>query len=263
MHRSSGTPYWLRHVIDQFWIAAGELEPFPRRLEGPVAWALPLAILKVPRLCVENVERRLTESGITFRVATPDRALHGCLVAYGGKGIVFLDGSDPEDELRFSLAHEIGHFLVDYVWPRDRAIKRLGPAIAVVLDGQRPPTVAERVDAVLGDAPIGVHTHLMDRLPSGETGCGRISGVEHRADRLALELLAPEDYVLRLLWSERAPEEDSRERRLELLLEGKFGLPRPVAREYSRFLVGTGRRPPSVREWLEIDRSQVERLHGP
>ncbi len=260
MRRSSGTPYWLRNVVDRFWIAAGEMEPFPRRLEGPVAWALPLAIFKVPRLCVQDVERRLAESGITFRVATQDRVLHGCLVAFGGKGIVFLDGGDPDDELRFSLAHEVGHFLVDYIWPRDRALKRLGPAIAEVLDGRRRPTLAERVDAVLGDAPIGVHTHLMDRLTSGEVGCGRISGAEHRADRLALELLAPEEEVFRLLGLELRSAEQNRERQLALLLERRFGLPPLVAREYSRFLIGVGRRPPSVREWLEIDRPTAERL---
>jgi hypothetical protein len=262
MRHRSATPYWLRNVVDRFWIAAGELEPFPRKLEGPVAWALPLAIFKVPRLCVQDVERRLSDFGVQFRIANQDRVLHGCLVAFGGKGIVFLDGSDPDDELRFSLAHEIGHFLVDYVWPRDRAIKRLGPAIAEVLDGRRLPTVAERIDAVLGDAPIGVHTHLMDRLPSGQIGCGHIAGAEHRADRLALELLAPEaDVRAALLPLAGAPEED-RAGQLERLLKERFGLPRNVAREYARFLIGVGQRPPTVRDWLGIDRGQRERLPG-
>src|SRR5579859_7621594 len=84
VHPSSGAPYWLHNFVDRFWIAAGELEPFPRRLEGPVSWALPLAIFKVPRLCVHDVERRLAEIGINFRVATPNRVLHGCLVAFAG-----------------------------------------------------------------------------------------------------------------------------------------------------------------------------------
>jgi hypothetical protein len=175
--------------------------------------------------------------------------------------MVFLDGSDPEDELRFSLAHEVGHFLIDYVWPRDRAIKRLGPGISEVLDGRRLPSIEERVDAVLGDAPIGVHTHLMDRLPSGEIGCGRISGVEHRADRLALELLAPQDMVLRRLWP-RTPSQLASNQQLEPVLHEDFGLPRPVAREYAHFLIGASRRPPSVREWLEIDAPKVRGRHA-
>lgn len=260
MPRSSSAPYWLHNFVDRFWIAAGELEPFPRRLEGPVSWALPLAIFKVPRLCVHDVERRLAEVGITFRVATPDRVLHGCLVAFAGTGIVFLDGSDRDDELRFSLAHEVGHFLVDYVWPRDRAIKRLGPAVAEVLDGRRQPTLAERVDAVLGDAPIGVHTHLMDRLPSGQVGCGRIAGAEHRADRLALELLAPEAEVRRVFESETSTVKQDRGGQLEKLLEGRFGLPQPVAREYARYLIGVGQRTQSVRDWLEMGGHRPERL---
>ncbi len=259
MNTKDGVPYWLRNAVDQFWIRVGELEPFPRRLEGPVAWALPLAIIKLPRLRVEDVARRLPEVGIAFRASTPDRALHGCLVAFGGKGMIFLDGTDSEDELRFSLAHEAAHFMIDYAWPRDLAIRRLGPGVAEVLDGRRLPTVQERVDSVLGGAPIGVHTHLMARLPSGEIGCGRISGAEQRADRLALELLSPEDVVLRRHRSRALPE-TAAEHHLQVLLQGDFGLPLSVARDYARFLTGRHRQPPSVREWLEMERPKVRRV---
>jgi hypothetical protein len=45
--------------------------------------------------------------------------------------------------------------------------------------------------ALLHRTPIGAHAHLMDRQPDGMLGCTRIAEAENRADRLALELLAP------------------------------------------------------------------------
>jgi hypothetical protein len=249
----STVPQWLRHAANQFWVAAGEVEAFPRRLEAPVSWGQPLAIFKIPRLCVADVEHRLAESGIEFKVKTPDRGLHGCLVAFAGKGIVFLDGSDPPNELRFSLAHEVAHFIIDYVWPRERAIERLGLPIVDVLDGYRQPTVSERIDAVLGDAPVGVHAHLMDRSPSGSLGCGRIAGVEHRADRLALELLAPEYEVRRAFQVHRFTGQNGNLAEAGDFLTDTFGLPKSVAKEYARFLGAIGRRNDSVRNWLGID----------
>lgn len=243
-------PMWLRTTVDDFWSAAGEMEPFPRRLESPISWALPVAILKVPRLCVSDVKTRLIGSGINFKIGGSDRELHGCLVAFGGRGMVMLDGSDQVDELRFSLAHEVGHFLIDYQQPRSRAIRRLGPGIVDVLDGLRQPTNEERIDAVLSDVSVGVHVHLMDRSASGSIGCGRVAGSEFRADRLALELLAPEQEVYR---ATRPLAGSSREQVMaasaKALIEA-FGLPSAVADEYARFLAAPHYREPTVRAWL-------------
>jgi hypothetical protein len=243
---------WLRAVTEDFWRAAGQIEPFPRSLEAPVLSALPLSIVKVARLSVAEVRDQLRRRGIDFRVDAPDRALHGCLVAFRGNGLVLLDGSDPPNELSFSLAHEVGHFLTDYLQPRQRALRQLGPRIKDVIDGRRAPTLDERIDAVLSDVRLGVHMHLMARSPSGAAGCGRIAGSEFRADRLAFELIAPEDEVLRT--AARSVAGDTRAV-MELALRDVFGLPEEPAREYARFLVGIHGRRPSVRSWLGIEDS--------
>ena len=247
-------PFWLREAADDFWQAAGEVEPFPRNLEAPVLWALPLFIIKVPRLSMSDLRDRLAGYGINFRVDGRNRHLYGCLVAFGGKGIVMLDGSEPPDELRFSLAHEVGHFVIDYMQPRARALRRLGPAIVDVLDGLRPPKPEERVDAVLSDVRIGVHTHLMDRTSSGAIGCGRIAGSEFRADRLAFELLAPEEAVLAAIrsWVSHPSAGDTPTGVQTVLVEA-FGLPSAAARHYAHFLSTVGQHRPSIRAWLGID----------
>lgn len=244
---------WLKDVTETFWRAAGEFERFPRNLEEAVLWALPLAVLKLPRLWIRDVEAWVTGRGIVFQLHVPNRALRGCLLAHTGHGFVLLDGTDPEDEQRFSLAHEVAHFLIDYLEPRRRAVSELGESILEVLDGVRPATHEERVSALLGNAAIGVHTHFMDRASDGSLGCQYLAVAEGRADRLALELLAPVREVRRRLdRSGRAATYAERIHETTALLTGTFGLPLTVADLYGRWLCRTWFGGESVREWLGI-----------
>lgn len=247
------TEGWLARIVEDFWARAREPEPFPRNLERPIMWALPLAVVKLPRLWVRDVEVWLERRGIRFQLGCDDRPLHGCLVAYGGRGCVLLDGADPKDEQRFSLAHETGHFLLEYLLPRERAVSQLGTSILEVFDGLRAPTVEERVHAVLGHVPIGVHTHLMERRTNTVPGCGKITGAEARADRLALELLAPAAEVRRML--ARLGHPARAQERLKLareVLTCDFGLPPSVAVLYSKTILGPEEGEPSVKEWLDL-----------
>ncbi|MCI0441380.1 MAG: ImmA/IrrE family metallo-endopeptidase [Chloroflexi bacterium] len=247
------TEHWLAEICEDFWKAAGGAEPFPRDLEKPMLWALPLAVVKLPRLWVRDVETWLERRGISFRLGFADRPLHGCLVALGSNGCVLLDGTDPVEERRFSLAHEASHFLLDYLQPRKRAVDKLGEHILEVFDGMRPPTIEERVDSLLGNAAIGVHTHLMERASGGIFGCSRVLGAENRADRLALELLAPANEVRARLEAAGMPERIQQARLLLLnLLMIDFGLPRSIADHYSKWLCAEWYGGPSFREWLGV-----------
>jgi len=99
---------------DIFWQLAGDVEPFPRSLERAIAWALPLTLVKLPHLNIRNLRVWLDQFDIPCMFSHLDRDLRACLVAKLGRGIIFLDGSDPDDERRFSLAHEVAHFILDY-----------------------------------------------------------------------------------------------------------------------------------------------------
>ena len=72
-----------------------------------------------------------------------------------------IDAADPEDEQRFTLAHELAHFLRDYWRPRQMAQQRLGAEAVAILDGKRPPTPQERLAALLREVPLGFHVHLI------------------------------------------------------------------------------------------------------
>lgn len=235
----------------KFWRLAGRKEPFPRSLESSVAWALPLAIVKLPRLGLSALRNWLSRKGIRLHMGGLDRPLRACLLARGGRGLVVLEESDPEDERRLSLAHEISHFLVDYVHPRHKVLEALGETGREALDGLRPPTLEERLTGVLRGVEVGVYTHLMERSAAGEVNRLEVLAAEDRAGRIALELLAPRQSVLARLEARaiRWREYSAVPAATEVLVE-EFGLPQAIAQEYGRSLVLSRRSTRSFREWL-------------
>jgi hypothetical protein len=219
-------PLWVRELAAGFWAEAGYEEPFPRELRRAIGRAvLPLTVVPRPALCVAEVLDWLRRAGVACALGEPDRPLRGCLVASRGYGFAFIDAEDSADEQRFSLAHELAHFLRDYLQPRRRAAARLGPQVLEVLDAVRPPRPEERLHALLRGAPIGSHVHLMARHPGGTPEPE--AAAEREADRLAYELLAPADLVRAA--ARTAPDADE-------ALRVRFGLPPAQAADYAALL---------------------------
>jgi IrrE N-terminal-like domain len=218
-------PRWLWRAVDRFWGEADEDSIFPRGLHLPVLMNLPLAIIEIDGLTVGNLDQWLRRHHLPQLPDVADRPLRGCLVAYAGIGLLFVDRSDDPEQRRQTLAHEAGHFIVDYLMPRENVAQRR-PELLDVLDGEREPTDAERFDALLADLPVGFHTHLLERDVHGGHLSMATTDVEDRAERLALELLAPLQRVLQ----ELLPTGDHD---IPQLLRERFGLPADVAARYA------------------------------
>ncbi len=232
-------PLWIAELIREFWAAAGLDESFPRELRRPIVRALPVSIVLLPHLRLDSVRDWLCRNGIACRCDEADRPLRACLAAHFGHGLIFLDGTDSDDDQRFSLAHELAHFLRHYWHPRRRACRYLGKRIVEVLDGERPPTPEECLHALLKSISLGFHLHLMRRGPRREVLHATITLAEEEADQVAYELLAPAADV----WA-RAGSISGVEGRIRLaeVLQADFGLPQEQAKDYSRLLL------PPVRE---------------
>ncbi len=209
-------------VCELFWHKAGGGDGFPRDIE--------LAAVLTPDVTVECV-RGLTSRhaverlpGVTVPPGT-DRDLLGCCVATRGHALLLVESALAADLRRAVVAHELGHYLGEYKWPRDRAVARLGATVVPVLDGDRPPTAADGWAALLAGVRLGPHAHYLGR---GYTGPG---DDHHPAERLAndfaLELLAPHDRAAAI-----PGREDDRAR----AFEQAFGLPADWARNYARRL---------------------------
>ncbi len=218
-----GPPVWVTDLAGRFWAAAGEPPAFPRDLEDAVASLGGITTVRRGGLRVCAVVEYCLARKVPAAFAGPDRPLRAALHCWAGVGTVFLDRDDPPDEQRFSFAHELAHFLRDYLAPRRQVAKALGPAAVEVLDGIRPPTPAERLHAVLRNRPLTPHCHFMSRDPAGRPERDDDRRAEADADRLACELLAPAELL-----------HDMNDRgELVRRLTAEFGLPASVAAEYA------------------------------
>jgi hypothetical protein len=239
-----------KSAINQFWKCCGRASPsFPRNLERAVAFALPVTLVKLPRLHISSVGEWLVARGpkVKAPLGRVDRPIRGCVIAWRGHGVVFVDGADPEDEQRFTLAHEVAHFLFDYFVPRRRALAELGPQIGDVLDAVRAPTADERLVALLRHVPLRPYVNMLERDQDIATSDSNLETVESSADRGAFVLLAPPIEVWRRV-GRLAHQFEDRVQQVALPLRETFGLPTFAAQRYSRLLlVATGK----GRSWTE------------
>jgi hypothetical protein len=223
-------PLWVSELAGIFWNRARQVEPFPRALRRPSARGFQLSVALLPRLTIQRAASWLARCGIICELPGRDRILRACLVARWGHGIAILDGEQEEDELRFSFAHEIAHFLRDYWSIRMEVQRKAGVAALDVMDGLRPATPDERLHALLRCIPLGFHIHLMERNRDGSVGSAATADSEESADRLAYELLAPAAHVL-------ASGVQKNDGDLAGKLRAFYGLPRIQASRYARMLL--------------------------
>lgn len=219
-------PAWLRGAVE----ASGLPPPanYPHDLSADATMSLRVRPVGLRGLTSELVRQWLAKRGREVEIGY-HRAMHGCMVAWEGKGLVFFDQNDPPEVRRFAIAHELGHFFLDHLLPRRRAIDFFGDDIRDVLDQKRAPSREQSLSAVLEGVPIGVQIHLMDRGPTGDIGKGVVARSEQRADRLALEWLAPSKHARQVM--QEGPEETQEQR-----LGQYFGLPEHMAETYARIL---------------------------
>ena len=220
-------PVWVCELAERFWAAAGSPPSFPRDLRAAATRAATLSVLDRPHLRLSTVTEYLSKLRGSLALAEPDRPLRAALYCWRGTGFLFLDSTDPPGERRFSLAHEVAHFLRDYDALRRKVTRALGTDAHAVLDGERAATTDERVHALLRGVSLAPHTHFMNRDNTGRPKGNEERQAEADADRLAFELLAPAELL--------AGETDRPA--LEARLVAEFGLPPSAARDYAFLLL--------------------------
>lgn len=240
---------WLDRTSTDFWTQIGKTPPFPRNLELMVNRTMPLNYIGLAQLSIKGIEQWFLQRQVPFQFLCQNRQLCGCIVAGRGNGFLFIDQNDSEEERRFTVAHEISHFILDYLYPRQKAINSLGSSIRSVLDGERYPTHNESIDAILGDIKLGIYFNMMLRSTQGGIDDSSILRSEDNADRLAFELLAPADHVLNQPTVLQVKSSFERTHIISSLLITEYGLPKQLAFRYSAFL--TRHYPQqSTAEWL-------------
>lgn len=226
---SARPPVWVSKLATRFWAEAADDPPFPRDLRPVVCCTTDLNVIEVPHLSAASAATHFAALGIPFPKLANERRLHGCFGSYRNQAAILIDPLDLVDELRFTFAHELAHYLRDYRAARADAVARLGLAILEVLDGDRPPTPQEQIAGELRGRPIGAHAHFLERDRWGNVVSDEVREAEDAADRLAFELLAPFAAVKANGFSDAA---------LMDRLTTVFGLPGSAAAKYATILLG-------------------------
>ncbi len=240
---------WVSAACAAMWSRLTDPGPFPRDPCRLARYGMRVLLAPLPGLGVHAVRDYLEARCLPPLPDSGDRRLHGCLYLppAGGqpnvRAILFYDDRDPEDERRWTVAHELGHLWCDYLEPLERSQRALGVGAVEVLSGARKPTSGEWLESLLQRAPTRPQYHLLERDPVRGVTDPRVWSAENRADRVALELLAPEEDALRQLpvqgnqtWAEwKVAAADT--------LTWHFGMPQVVAAGYALALaprVGAG-----------------------
>ena len=223
-----------QQFAQQFWEATYIPESFPRDIIQAISTLPNLLVVCLAELDMEKISDWLYNKNCGFTIEVVPKRLHGCLVIFRGRGIIFLNSSDPEAERRFTLAHELAHFLLEYQIPLQDAIRFFGENIREVLEGKRPPTLRERLDGILANVNLNPYVHLLERVDLNGFSRLYVWKVEDRADYLALELLVP----FRKIYGQ--VKKNSKVKTFQLLqdhtcqlLIQKYGLPFSIAESYS------------------------------
>lgn len=84
-----------------------------------VSETYPLAVQEIERMDIHKVARTIAQLGGSIEVSVLDEymALAGFLYAHRGGGVIFIEQSDIEERRKFTLAHELGHFINEYYEP--------------------------------------------------------------------------------------------------------------------------------------------------
>lgn len=219
---------WLQEAVKDCGLPDSTV--FPRELAEDIPLVLPLTVVPLPGLTPRmGFEWLVSHKRAHGGLVETDELKHGFTVAHAGVGVLFLNSADPGDEQRFTLAHEVAHFVLDHLQPRARALRARGRSILPVLDGREEPTIEDQLLSVLERIPYRTQ-NFMDRNDKGKPRTGRVMESEQRADRLAFELLAPRRELRPLL-------DHAGARELEDVLVSRFGLPVMEARTYARWLL--------------------------
>ena len=197
-----------------------------RDLSVAVPRALPLSIVRLSALSVPSIDQWFADHGVEVRCHLEDNLVRGYLVAARGHGIVFVESSTDLSEARFTLAHEVAHFVLHHFLPRIRALERLGNSIVDALDGHRPFTPEERLGATISDTSLARFEHSYVRSSDGQLDSEE-TRLEIEADLLAFELLAPRGAVNALVFTTADT---------AAALEQHFGLPEWAAAAYADLL---------------------------
>ncbi|WDF54338.1 ImmA/IrrE family metallo-endopeptidase [Mucilaginibacter sp. KACC 22063] len=238
-------------VAKEFWSATGLSTEPPFDIAGAVSLLFPIDIVQLSELSTAKIDHWFSARNVNIQTHVQDRPLHGFVVFSRGVGFMFINGTDDEQERRYTIAHEVSHFLLDYKIPRDKIIKKLGAEVEEVLDGIREPSSKEMVEGIIKHVAVKPFTHLLEKEGDGSFENLQVYYAENNADTLALELLAPASRIKAETLKEKKKLSHTDFCKIcnELLVH-RYKLPTQIATDYAKVLAYRATGGPSIMDKL-------------
>ena len=182
---------WPRYWSDWFWKRAGGRSGYPADITYAATCALYVYVDEIADLTPGSAAAHVGLGRLWRSDCVDRRRLHGCVIVGQGGAAILVEKGDDEAQKRFTIAHEVAHYILEVKQRYERAADRMGREFADTLYGLREATSTERIDAWLSNTRSEAFAHFMDRAPGGGYGCSRTLEAECLADDLAVEILAP------------------------------------------------------------------------
>jgi Zn-dependent peptidase ImmA (M78 family) len=226
----------ITEATEDFWKQAGIIPKYPLAptlLEQAICLLLPINIVRLNKLSSFKVVSWLADRNYEIQMQE-DCPLCGLLFINRCQGIIFINGSHPLDEQSYTLAHELGHYLLEFEYPRKKAGLLFDNKIDDIFSGTRKPTIEDELSGIIKRVSVSPYIHFLEEGNVSAESRSQVWAAENKADAMAFELLAPFQTVCAQLKSESGPYTFSRiKKELLTILAKNFGLPSSVRQQYA------------------------------
>ncbi|ASS49912.1 MAG: hypothetical protein A3D31_10055 [Candidatus Fluviicola riflensis] len=225
----------IERIAREFWSKADPVHRNGLDISSAVDDVLPVNVVHLQQLSWKVIECWLKNLGVNdIEIEVNDRELHGVIMIREGFGFIFVNADDGTIQQRFTIAHEVSHFLLDYQMPREQAMLAIGTEIEDVLNGKAEATRFQQVKALIKGISIQPYTHLIEKSGDGSFLNWMNYTSENEADYLALELLAPRSVVIKgTIATARRLNYNQFTRKCEEILMKNYQIPAKVAHQYA------------------------------
>lgn len=245
---------YIEQVAADFWNKSYvNYKPSPD-LQRAISNLLNVDVITLGKLSIQKILDWFQQHQIPFKIESDERLLHGFLIAQSGVAFIFINGTDCPEERSFTLAHEIAHFIIETYIPTQQAIKKFGPSILPVLNGERSATISEQLTGVLSNISLKPYIDILDTKDLSGFDRLNIWSSEKLADQLAIELLAPRKLLLaeyRYNCYSQISYCEALEN-LHVILVKKYALPNIIAKEYAKEILREINGGPTLAETWKI-----------
>lgn len=243
----------IERIARKFWATTQAEFRYDYDIVKAVESSLNVHLIRMQQLNPTKIISWLASHNMDIPFESKATHLNGALLIKNDNVIMFIDAAENAVQQRYTLAHQVSHFLLNYQMPKERAIMTLGKEIAQVLSGNTEASVTQLVQSTVSNITGNVYTLLIEKWDESTSFDWELLRTKDPAVSLTLELLAPRYQIINETASVGARLRYSPfKRKCQELLIDKYRIPSEIAHKYASELAGSVTSGPSFLSKLGI-----------